>query len=104
MEGAALQAKGPTGFNLILVDLDANTNQIVRFGWDERIYEPRDASPSARVFTRKRSLIESRFVLQPEFAKRLHDSGTGFSHANGSDLTLESIFVYPDLKVARICL
>jgi hypothetical protein len=102
VEGAALQAAGPTGFNLILVDLDTNTNQISRFSWNDGMYEPKGASPSARVFTRKRSLIESRFELQPEFAKRLHDPGTGFSHPTGGDLSLESIFVYPDLRVSSL--
>lgn len=102
VEGAALQSEGDTGFNLIVVDLDKNTNQISRFRWNGEMYEPTDIYPSARVFTRKRSLIESRFELQPAFSRRLNDAGTGFSHPNGDDLTLESIFVYPDIKVARL--
>jgi len=102
VEGAALQADGPTGFNLILVDTAASTNQIFRFGWDGEIYKPLQDCPSAKVFTRKRSLIESRFELKPEFLRTLQDSGTGFSHPTGGELNLESIFVYPELKVARL--
>lgn len=99
VEGAALQGEKETGFNLIIIDLDANTNQIFRFDWAESLYEL--IGSDARVFVRKQSLIENRFELRSEFLKTLSELGTGFSHPNG-DLTIQSMFVYPDLKIATL--
>ena len=59
VEGAPLQAHTETGFNVILLNLSANTYQIYPYRWLNEMYEP---SPSeARVFTRKQSIISSRF-------------------------------------------
>jgi ABC-type oligopeptide transport system ATPase subunit len=100
VEGAALQALGETGFNFILINLSANTNQIFRYRWVDDMYEP--SLSEARVFTRKLSLIESRFDNNPEFAKSVNAIGTGFSHPSKQHLTLDDLFVYPELKIANV--
>jgi predicted MPP superfamily phosphohydrolase/ABC-type oligopeptide transport system ATPase subunit len=102
VEGSALQMDGETGFNFILINLEESTNQIFRYRWTEDIYEP---SPSeARIFTRKYSLIESRFENNPVFSKKLNEAGTGFSHPSNRgnrELTLKELYVYPELKFAN---
>jgi energy-coupling factor transporter ATP-binding protein EcfA2 len=99
VEGAALQADADTGFNLIVVEFSANAYQVYPFRWTGEIYE---SGPSeAHVFTRKQSLISSRFESTPEFLRYLNDVGTGFSYP-GRNLTLRDLFVYPELKVASV--
>jgi predicted MPP superfamily phosphohydrolase len=99
VEGAALQADTDTGFNLIVVEFPSNTYQVYPFRWTGEMYEP---SPSeAHIFTRKQSLICSRFENTPEFLKYLDDVGTGFSYP-GRNLTLRDLFVYPELKMASV--
>jgi predicted MPP superfamily phosphohydrolase len=100
VEGAALAGSPETGFNLILVNLEASTCQIFPFKWQGDIYEP--TPPDARIFTRKQSLIESRFDNNPEFVAQLHDMGTGFSHPDKEELTLRDLFVYPELRLASV--
>jgi len=99
VEGAALQATGETGFNLILIDLSASTNQIFRYRWVEDMYEPYPSD--ARIFTRKFSLIESRFENNAVFAQSVNAIGTGFSHPANNEPTLRDLFVFPELKFAN---
>lgn len=73
VEGMALQAKGPTGFNLVLVDLETETNQVYRYSWCDDIYQPDPAK--AYVFARKQSLIRAHFENNPEFSRSLNDLG-----------------------------
>jgi hypothetical protein len=76
IEGAALQADSKTGFNLILVNLSASTYQVFPYHWTDEMYKP--GTSEARVFTRKQSLIQSRFYNNSEFVEVLNDLGTGF--------------------------
>jgi hypothetical protein len=63
------------------------------------LYQP--GKSEARVFTRKQSLVASRFENNAEFARNLNDVGTGFFHPE-RELSLRDLFVYPELKVASI--
>jgi hypothetical protein len=99
VEGAALGAVNETGFNLVIIDLLASTNQIFSYRWTEGMYIP--GNSEARIFTRKQSLIASRFENNAGFARELNDVGAGFVHPE-KQLTLKDLFVYPDLKVASI--
>jgi calcineurin-like phosphoesterase family protein len=101
VEGAALGAANETGFNLIVVNLAASTNQIFQYSWQEGLYVP--GKSDARIFTRKQSLIASRFENNAEFVKNLNDVGAGFFHPD-KQLNLRDLFVYPELKVASISL
>ena len=65
VEGAALQGADETGFALILIDLEAHTNQIFYYQWAVDMFDL--AFSTARVFTRKFSLIEGRFENNSEF-------------------------------------
>ena len=99
VEGAALGAASETGFNLVVVNLDASTNQIFRYSWKRDMYVP--GKSEARIFTRKQSLIASRFDNNAEFVNSLNDVGAGFFHPE-KQLSLRDLFVYPELKVASI--
>jgi Calcineurin-like phosphoesterase len=99
VEGAALGAEGITGFNFVVVNLLANTNQIYQFSWQKDLFVP--GNSEAKVFTRKQSLISSRFENNSDFSKQLNDVGTGFSHPD-KQLKIGDLFVYPELKIASI--
>jgi hypothetical protein len=99
IEGAALGAANETGFNLVVVNLEASTNQIFQYSWLRDLYVP--GKSEARVFTRKQSLISSRFENNAEFVRNLNDVGAGFFHPE-KQLSLRDLFVYPELKVASI--
>jgi hypothetical protein len=101
VEGCALHTTGVTGFNLITVDLANSTYQVYRHDWVGDMYVSSPAK--ARVFTRKQSLIDSRFENNADFARKLNELGTGFVHPESNkELTLRDLFVYPDLKIASL--
>ncbi|HSY64957.1 MAG TPA: metallophosphoesterase [Terriglobales bacterium] len=100
VEGAALNAEGVTGFNLIIVDFSESTCEIFRYRWNGELYDPEPSD--ARIFMRKASLLESRFDNNAEFAKSLNELGTGFVKPNGKKPTLDELFVWPELKFANI--
>lgn len=99
VEAPALNAKGDTGFNLILVNLESHTSEIIPYKWMHDLYEP--GQMASRMFTRKKSLVESRFENSSEFSTFLQDMGTGFSHPAG-EISLRDLFVYPELRMVTL--
>jgi hypothetical protein len=101
VEGAALQAKDiQTGFNLVKVDLVAETYQVRKFEWTKDMYTP--GSLGGAIFTRNLALLEHQFANNQKFSTELDDIGTPFSHPVQTQLSLSDLFVYPDLKITTV--
>jgi len=94
-EGAALQGTNDadSGFNVVLCDLQQQQLRKFEFRWNGESYTPTqsdDWSP----FVRHRRILEP----SPEYQSHLNDPGTGFTHPRKARLTLEDIFVFPDIN------
>lgn len=96
-EGAALQDGDSTGggFNLILSDLEQQKIRRLQFSWKKGAYELLQSCDWIP-FPRKTTVL--RFEPSAEHQQFLCDPGTGFTHPRKAVLTLEDIFVYPDMN------
>lgn len=73
IEGLALQTKGPTGFNIVLVDFETETNQIYRYSWAGDLYQP---DPARGVRLRQKTIANPRtFRKQPRICARAQRLG-----------------------------
>lgn len=98
-EGAVLQGdnQDESGFNIIVVDLEARTHKIVLYSWQHdhyAIHQEGEWSP----FDRQQRPNYGRFMNTPTFTATLLDVGAPFTHPRKPNLTLTDIFVYPDLS------
>lgn len=99
VEGAALQELSDpqqSGFNVILLDLENEQQQVHHFVWSSSAYF--DKSPTEWFpLARNRDRL-SGFFINDTFFSCLTDAGTGYTHPRKRVLTLDDIFVYPSLR------
>jgi Calcineurin-like phosphoesterase len=97
IEGAALQDENnvESAFNMVLADLKEQRIRRFQFRWKDGAYALEESDDWAP-FPRK--ACRGRFELSSEHQQFLTDPGTGFTHPRTAKLTLEDIFVYPDLS------
>ena len=96
VEGAVLQdsrSPGNSGFNVLELDLDLGL-RTSGFRWSG----PRYSCETEGQWTKlERGSRRNRFQIATSYLKLLRDPGTGFIHPAKPDLTLDDLFVYPDL-------
>lgn len=100
IEGAVLQdssSPGNSGFTVLVFDLRDNLQKMLRFRWGGQRYSL-EGGDEWRSFRRNSSSSQGRFQVSASFLKVLRDPGTGFIHPGKPDLTLDDLFVYPDLR------
>ena len=100
LEGAVLQDSknpGDSGFHVLEFDIDAEKQKTVRYRWSGQLYH-RDEDSGWSKFERNGALARARFRIAPAFLKILRDPGTGFVHPAKPDLSLDDLFIYPDLR------
>ncbi len=91
---------GESEFCIIHLDLDARNWRREAFAWQNGSYAKiMDGEPQV---LDDLSLRSSALTVIPSFWTRLNDPGTGFLHPRQQRLTLNDIFVYPDLKTRWI--
>jgi hypothetical protein len=103
LEGEALQHRDGRlgGFNVVTWDFDRKEHKISQFTWAEtRFTLVRESSWLLPV--RNRAARRSSFENSAEFLRSLNDPGTGFTHPRKADLTLDDLFVYPDLSTESL--
>ncbi|MBB2776733.1 UNVERIFIED_ORG: hypothetical protein HNP28_002048 [Comamonas terrigena] len=98
VEGSALfeRATGHSGFNVIVIDLVQERFQYVSFEWTDKRYEPKET----RDWTEYRAMpkrTRGEFDISEAFYKDLTDVGATLRHPSGRELTLDDIYVFPDL-------
>ncbi len=96
VEGAVLQdskSPGNSGFNVLELDLDQGL-KISRFRWSGQRYSCETEGEWIKL---ERNGRRTRFQIAASYLKLLRDPGTGFIHPAKPDLTLDDLFVYPDL-------
>jgi hypothetical protein len=105
LEGPAFQEDGSTdysGFNAIWVDLVAQQQKVITFGWNESLFEPTTANPKWQPFRRSSRLIAKDFQLTEAMEQELDDPGAKYAHPAKPNLTLNDIYVFPDARVAMM--
>ena len=96
-EGAALQGANTadSGFDVVVSDLKEQQLRRFQFRWNGEVYALTQSDAWAP-FPRKRARVQ--FELDPDYQTFLTDPGTGFTHPRKTKLTLEDIFVCPDIS------
>lgn len=99
VEGAVFQGSDPnvSGFNVMLLDLEAGNQTQITYGWHADRYE-RVSEAGPRLFTRNRLVTVGAFENNPMFVHTLSDPERAYHHPFKSSLTLGDIYVYPDVR------
>jgi hypothetical protein len=100
VEGCVLQEHGSSldssALNVISIDVSTRKFRSVRCAWDGERFRPTpDGSwTDYRQFLLRRDAVAA---LDPHFVETLDDIGGPISHPGRATVTLEDLFVYPDL-------
>ncbi len=102
VEGAILQDPDnpqKSLFNVLVIDVDEEMQQVHTFSWDRDsdAYEP-DGTSVPIPFLRNRYRLRKEFILDDSFKKFLTDPGAPFTHPEQKRISLDDLFVYPDLR------
>lgn len=105
LEGGVLQDTNDThvsSFTIVSSHQDSQDLYMHPFEWDrsggyQEIYDPIDLT-----FQRNNYRLRKNFVLSKEGSDFLSDPGATFSHPAKEHLSLDDIYVYPDLQVLNI--
>lgn len=94
--GGVLQGDEKSVFNTLLLDVLDHRMQYTKYTWQDTLYKPEktdwlEIPPS-------RALKQDKYVLEKGFIGFLMESGVPFSHSRKSDLTINDIYVFPDLE------
>ena len=91
-----------SGFNVIQIDLMNTKQKILNYKWNNSIYSITNSSNDWKSFNRSTFMNKKEFEINKEYEKYLNDPGATFTHPNKTDLILEDIFVFPDLKDLKV--
>lgn len=99
IDGGVLQQHGiPSSFNIVFLDLETQEYSCAFHQWDGKGYAPVDMEASWGSFRRLPEKRRNDFSLTDEFARRLSDPGARFTHHGKEELTLDDVFVFPDMR------
>ena len=98
IEGAVLLEENSeqSGFNLIELDLSADRLRVYLYAWDGEIYSPQSQSDWTDFSAQNR---RGKWSVTAEFDRDLEDPGAPFTHPHVAKLTLEDLFISPDLRL-----
>lgn len=102
LEGDVLQETNSmtqSGFNILVIDLEAKQQEIIHFGWDEQGYYKQISDPIHSGFLRNINRLKNEFTLQEKHEDYLHDPGAQYSHPIKDTIRLDDIFIYPNIKL-----
>jgi hypothetical protein len=96
LEGGVLQTdeNNSSTFNIVVIDFENKQQRVIQHKWNGTIYTAADSE--WRQFHRNRRLGNA-FITRDEFESELHEIGAGFRHSAKATLSLDDVFVYPDL-------
>jgi calcineurin-like phosphoesterase family protein len=98
IEGGVLQeSNDPTtsSFNLVVVDLDKQSQEIHHFEWNGELYElANEVVPQA--FVRNKFRLKGEFEPNSAFEQILNDAEAAYTHPYKEKIQLDDVFIYPD--------
>lgn len=101
VEGGALQENhdpNVSQFNAIVIDTELKRQKVFHFGWDGTLYAAAPQDPSWQEYQVNRLRSAGDVAVSDKTAAFLADLGISISHPARGLLSLQDIFVYPDLK------
>ena len=90
------------GFNIVSIDVSLSTQCIYHFSWIKKGRYEQDIPPTELPFLRNALRLRNQFVLKPGFEEDLLDPGANFTHLAKETITLDDIFIYPDLRLLTV--
>ncbi len=84
-----------SSFNLLNIDLEDNKQDISEFSWNTNVYAKKHTYCNIALPFSKKSI----YPLKDTYKKQLNVLGLKVTHPTKDNITLEDIFVYPDLQV-----
>jgi UDP-2,3-diacylglucosamine pyrophosphatase LpxH len=98
IEGGVLQENGdPTSssFNVVLIDLESETQEVRHYAWNGELYEcVNEVAPQP--FVRNKFRLKREFEVLPDFEDVLNDPDAAFAHPHKDRIQLDDVFIYPD--------
>jgi SpoVK/Ycf46/Vps4 family AAA+-type ATPase len=102
VEGTALQSNGASedsAFNVIICDLQTMTQRFANFTHSESLYrETALSSEGWQPFQVNRLRATRGFAFREEYARHLADPGVGLTHRDRANVSLQDVYVFPDLR------
>jgi calcineurin-like phosphoesterase family protein len=105
IEGAVLQESADprhSGFHVLIIDTTQLSQTKLTFAWNTGgFYEPvGDSIPDS--LRRNRHRLRNQFLLAPSFEADLKDPGACYTHPEKPDITLDDLYIYPDLRILPV--
>jgi hypothetical protein len=100
IEAGPLQENGKPSdseFNVVAVDTGRGSYVVNHFVWAEDLYETVTESIE-RPFIRNNARLQGEFQLNEVFRSELSDTDTVYQHPFKDTITLDDIYVYPDVR------
>lgn len=100
VEGCVLQSEmdlNDSSFNIVEIDLETSQFSSTKYQFSETEYRPKEEG-SWRSFHHLPTKANNDFDISDSFLEKLDDPGALFRHPSKTELKLDDIFVYQDLK------
>jgi hypothetical protein len=100
IEGWVLQGErdlSDSSFGVIELDLQKQTYRATKYQWHSGMYQPSDEG-SWEDYRSLPTKQRNPLAISSEFLQALHDPGGNFQSALGDEVTLEDLFVFPDMQ------
>jgi len=100
VEGWVLQGErdlSDSSFGLIELDLESQTYRATKFQWESDLYAPSEEA-SWQDYRSLPTKQKNPLAISSKFLRLLRDPGGNFHSALGDEVSLEDIYVYPDLQ------
>lgn len=101
-EGSVLQEARSevSAFTVVEIDLQERQYRVFGYQWDGVAYERQDHGPWAAFRKFELTAPADSWVVRKEFDRELSDLGITLRVGGKSDVSLEDVFVFPDLEAA----
>jgi predicted MPP superfamily phosphohydrolase len=105
IEGGVLQDKDNrynSSFNVIIIDLDKFTQDILNYEYDasENFYKQNKSK--ILTYNEMLGIVFRSNELSPHIFKFIEDPGALYYHRHKTEITLNDIYIFPDLKVIKL--
>lgn len=100
VEGWVLQGEknlSDSSFGLIELSLEDQTYRTTKFLWESGLYAPSDEG-SWEDYRNLPAKQRNPLAISPDFLQLLRDPGGNFQSAVGEEITLEDLYVFPDMQ------
>lgn len=105
IEGSVLQEHGDDSkseFNVIKIDVKNKTLIPLNYKWNGELYAPSSRTYKPLSYERSKRLSKKVFEINSRTENYLNDPGAKFSHPHKTELILDDIFIFPNMRNINI--